>query len=175
MKNRKGFTLAELLIVMAIIVVLAAVAVPTFGKQLETSRETGDMEIIRNAYTLAYTAALQEGRDGLFSNVGASGGITITAGTTSGSEGQDATVAVEIGTAIPGAKFSQHGTDADGTGSTWQYVNAKLMGLDVPAVCSDTTTLTFKFAFSSETGTVGEVVPVKTNTTGSTNDLFTAS
>lgn len=33
--NRKGFTLAELLIVVAIIAVLVAVAIPIFGSQLE--------------------------------------------------------------------------------------------------------------------------------------------
>ncbi|MGO4946443.1 type IV pilin protein [Blautia sp. Sow4_E7] len=34
-KSRKGFTLAELLIVVAIIAVLVAVAIPVFGSQLE--------------------------------------------------------------------------------------------------------------------------------------------
>ena len=34
-KSRKGFTLAELLIVVAIIAVLVAVAIPVFGNQLE--------------------------------------------------------------------------------------------------------------------------------------------
>ena len=34
-KNKKGFTLAELLIVVAIIAVLVAVAIPIFTSQLE--------------------------------------------------------------------------------------------------------------------------------------------
>ena len=38
-KSRKGFTLAELLIAVAIIAVLVAVAIPIFGSQLEKSRE----------------------------------------------------------------------------------------------------------------------------------------
>ena len=37
-KNNKGFTLAELLIVVAIIAVLVAVSIPTFNNQLEKSR-----------------------------------------------------------------------------------------------------------------------------------------
>lgn len=59
-KSMKGFTLAELLIVMAIVVVLASVAIPTFTRQLETSRETADLETVRNAYTDAYAMALKD-------------------------------------------------------------------------------------------------------------------
>ena len=48
-QNKKGFTLAELLIVMAIILILAAIAIPNFTKQLEASRETSDLNAIRAA------------------------------------------------------------------------------------------------------------------------------
>ena len=40
---------------MAIITVLAAVAIPTFGRQLETAREANDAEAIRAAATDAFT------------------------------------------------------------------------------------------------------------------------
>ena len=55
MKNKKGFTLAELLIVMAIILILAAIAIPSFTKQLEASRETSDVNALRAAYSEAIT------------------------------------------------------------------------------------------------------------------------
>ena len=48
--NKKGFTLAELLIVVAIIAVLVAVAIPVFTTQLEKSREATDVSNIRSAY-----------------------------------------------------------------------------------------------------------------------------
>lgn len=48
--NRKGFTLAELLIVVAIIAVLVAIAIPVFAAQLEKSREATDMANVRSAY-----------------------------------------------------------------------------------------------------------------------------
>lgn len=48
--NKKGFTLAELLIVVAIIAVLVAVAIPVFTTQLEKSREATDVANIRSAY-----------------------------------------------------------------------------------------------------------------------------
>ena len=47
--NNKGFTLAELLIVVAIIAVLVAIAIPVFTKQLERSREAADISNARAA------------------------------------------------------------------------------------------------------------------------------
>ena len=56
-KNRKeaGFTLAELLIVVAIIAVLVAVAIPVFSTQLERSRQATDLANIRSSYSEAET------------------------------------------------------------------------------------------------------------------------
>ena len=48
--NKKGFTLAELLIVVAIIAVLVAIAIPIFTAQLEKSREATDLANVRAAY-----------------------------------------------------------------------------------------------------------------------------
>lgn len=50
MKNKKGFTLAELLIVVAIIAVLVAISIPIFSAQLEKAKEATDMANIRSAY-----------------------------------------------------------------------------------------------------------------------------
>lgn len=52
--NRKGFTLAELLIVVAIIAVLVAIAIPVFTKQLHNARVATDQANLR-----AYYAELQ--------------------------------------------------------------------------------------------------------------------
>ena len=51
--NNKGFTLAELLIVVAIIAVLVAIAIPIFNKQIEKSREAYDIYTMRQAASLA--------------------------------------------------------------------------------------------------------------------------
>ena len=56
--NKKGFTLAELLIVVAIIAVLVAIAIPIFTSQLEKAREATDAANIRAAYTEVQTAVL---------------------------------------------------------------------------------------------------------------------
>ncbi len=50
MKNKKGFTLAELLVVVAIIGVLVAISIPVFNSQLEKSRRAVD---IANARSIA--------------------------------------------------------------------------------------------------------------------------
>lgn len=57
--NKKGFTLAELLIVVAIIAVLVAISIPIFRSQLEKAREATDMANIRSAYAEASAAALE--------------------------------------------------------------------------------------------------------------------
>ena len=56
--NKKGFTMAELLIVVAIIAVLVAIAIPIFTTQLEKSREATDVANIRSAYAEATVNAL---------------------------------------------------------------------------------------------------------------------
>ena len=57
-KNKKGFTLAELLIVVAIIAVLVAISIPIFNSQLEKSREATDLANIRAAYAECSAEAL---------------------------------------------------------------------------------------------------------------------
>ncbi|MDO4499911.1 MAG: prepilin-type N-terminal cleavage/methylation domain-containing protein [Erysipelotrichaceae bacterium] len=48
--NKKAFTLAELLIVVAIIAVMVGVSIPVFSNQLEKNREAKDLANIRSAY-----------------------------------------------------------------------------------------------------------------------------
>ena len=57
-KQNKGFTLAELLIVVAIIAVLVAISIPIFSAQLEKAKEATDMANIRSAYAEVVAAYL---------------------------------------------------------------------------------------------------------------------
>lgn len=56
--NKKGFTLAELLVVVAIIGVLVAISIPIFTAQLEKARDAVSIANIRSAYAEAQTAVL---------------------------------------------------------------------------------------------------------------------
>ena len=64
MKNRKGFTLAELLIVVAIIAILVAISIPIFLKKLEQSREAVDIANLRDAYAYGQIEALSTQKSG---------------------------------------------------------------------------------------------------------------
>lgn len=59
--NKKGFTLAELLIVIAIIAVLIAIAIPTFSGALENARRQTDHANIRAAYSVMQVAKMSGG------------------------------------------------------------------------------------------------------------------
>ena len=59
-RQNEGFTLAELLIVVAIIAVLIAIALPVFSNQLEKAREATDLANIRSAYSQVVTQSLTE-------------------------------------------------------------------------------------------------------------------
>lgn len=56
--NNKGFTLMEMLIVVAIIAVLVAIAIPVFTNQLEKAREATDVANIRSAYAEVMACAM---------------------------------------------------------------------------------------------------------------------
>ena len=55
---RDGFTLMEMLIVIAIIAVLVAIAIPVFSSQLEKAREAADLANVRSAYAQVSAEAL---------------------------------------------------------------------------------------------------------------------
>lgn len=61
LNNKKGFTLAELLIVVAIIAVLVAISVPIFTSQLDKARTSTDEANVRAAKAAATTIMLDNG------------------------------------------------------------------------------------------------------------------
>ena len=54
--NKKGFTIVELVIVIAVIAILSAVLIPTFGGVIDQAHNSADQQNARNEYT-EYLAA----------------------------------------------------------------------------------------------------------------------
>lgn len=49
--NRKGFTIVELVIVIAVIAILAGVLIPTFGGMIKKAEQSAALQEAKNAYT----------------------------------------------------------------------------------------------------------------------------
>ena len=102
-KNEKGFTLAELLIVVAIIGVLVAISIPIFTSQLEKSRDATDMANIRSAIAEVTAAELSgdeaDSANGHVKYAAGKYSVTVTAtGKTAGWSGAaTATDSIDIG------------------------------------------------------------------------------
>lgn len=103
--NEKGFTLIELIIVIAILAVIAAIAVPNIMSAVSNGRKTTD---VTNAKMLANAAATVTARDDRFGNVS---GVYTTTGagvlTASGTGVQNFAdeVVVELNNAVPLPKY----------------------------------------------------------------------
>lgn len=58
--NKKGFTLMEMLIVIAIIVILVAIAVPSFDSSLDSAKASTDAANLRAAKSAAQVKAVED-------------------------------------------------------------------------------------------------------------------
>lgn len=58
--NRKGFTIVELVIVIAVIAILAGVLIPTFSGVIKKSQASAAQQEAINAYKEAYALALSD-------------------------------------------------------------------------------------------------------------------
>lgn len=63
-KSKKGFTLMEMLIVVAIIAILVAIAIPVFSAQLSDAKKQVDAANLRSATSMAVVDYLSNSRSG---------------------------------------------------------------------------------------------------------------
>ncbi|MBR5341378.1 MAG: prepilin-type N-terminal cleavage/methylation domain-containing protein [Erysipelotrichaceae bacterium] len=126
--NKKGFTLAELLIVVAIIAVLVAISIPIFTAQLEKARDAVSVSNIRAAYAEASASYLtSNGKDVT------EGRVVVDA---------DAKTATVTGVNLKGTQSGWSGLDAELDGFTHTTMT--------DAIGGEPGTYTAVFTFSDE-------------------------
>lgn len=59
--NKKGFTIVELVIVIAVIAILSAVLIPTFGSIIADANATAGKQEARNGYLACYATDIKDG------------------------------------------------------------------------------------------------------------------
>ena len=59
--NQKGFTIVELVIVIAVIAILAAVLIPTFGGVIKKANESSALQAVQGAYKQASSEIYADG------------------------------------------------------------------------------------------------------------------
>lgn len=113
MRRRKGYTLSELLIVVAIIGVLVAISIPIFTSQLEKAREATDAANLRSAYAEVSVAVLDgDGATAYYK------GVAMT-------QTQDATFTTTDDASVGGVKLTDI---ADAKKGKTEYVTVKANG-----------------------------------------------
>lgn len=116
LKNRKGFTLMEMLIVVAIIAILVAIAIPTFNAAMAKSRAATDLANIRSGYAAAVVAAMTDAipEGGQDYTLQADGSVALAADATSNYACKGSSTKVADGSTI-GGKFSVNAGDGSVT------------------------------------------------------------
>ena len=97
MKNNKGFSLVELIIVIAIMAVLIGVLAPQYLKYVEKSRVSTDKTTIASVKEAILTSLADED---VYESIGTSGSISISNGSTFGSDTLSAAVANICGSKV---------------------------------------------------------------------------
>ena len=127
MKNTKkrGFTIVELVIVIAVIAILASVLIPTFANVVAKAKKTAALQDARNAYTQALVEHLDEST----ATACGEGGHTIGAWTVQFTGADAATVSGEVNGEVytfnvNKGEFTPANGNAGGTGNNGGGGNA---------------------------------------------------
>lgn len=122
--NNKGFTLVELIIVIAIIAILIAVLAPQYTKYIERARKSNDITAAGNIRQAALTAALDPDNDldsftVTWATTATSPTITITSTAPTGKSNTKAEAAIQSVVPSPQTPQSQFAKNAVATGKDY--------------------------------------------------------
>ena len=79
MANREGFTLVELIVVIAILGILAGIAIPVYSGYIAKANEAADMQLLDSVKTAAVFAAVDADPDAVVTGITFTfGGTTVT-------------------------------------------------------------------------------------------------
>lgn len=126
MMNKKGFTLVELMVVIVIIGVLAAVALPKFADSINKSRAS---EVPKKLQEIAAQNSVREGETGYYTTDLGTAGLNITGLTSGGTKFFDYSVT----TVASPAAFTATATSKSPfvvTGATATLTDAGVKGAD---------------------------------------------
>lgn len=119
LNKKKGFTLAELLVVVAIIAVLVAISIPIFTSQLNKAKKATNQANLRAAKGAAVSQYLSDGNTGTATYV-----YDIANGTITSVAAKDS-ITVTIDSALDSALYSSISVSVNGTEVTLFATAAK--------------------------------------------------
>ncbi len=119
MKKTSGFTLVELIVVIAILAILAGIAIPVYSGYIQKANEASDMQVLDSVRTAAVFAVVDKDADAKLTKIVYTGATTVTVEATVPT-GHDAITSADISPYVGSTAYTFKGTT---TSWTWTEAN----------------------------------------------------